>query len=384
MNEPNPKPDTNPHRDNNALLQKISELVPGVIYQFQQFPDGRSCFPYASEGIQTVYEVTPEQVRESAEAVFRVLHPDDFDAIVGSIQQSAATLAPWHCIYRVNLPGRGLRWLEGDAVPERQDDASIIWHGYIRDITKRKEDELALLRQERHFRSLIENSTDIIALLSPVGGLNYLSPSFGKVLGFAPTDWLGRSVFELIWPENQTAAETLFKKSLLAPGEAIPWQLRLRHADGKWRWLEGTGTNFISDPMVAGVVINCHDITERKLAEIALQETEARYRRAELGTRDGLWERNLVTGEVYCSPRWLEMLGYAAGDLSLHMDALEKLVHAEDAGRVWAAEEYSLQNDVHFDTEHRLLCKNGQYLWVRSRGEVARAADGTPCCCPAQ
>ena len=223
------RPDPSAQRERDTLLQKISELVPGVIYQFQQFPDGRSCFPYASDGIQTVYEVTPEQVRESAEAVFRVLHPDDFDDIVASIQKSASTLEPWHCIYRVNLPVRGLRWLEGDAVPERLPDASIIWHGYIRDITKRKEDELSLLKQERHFRSLIEKSTDIIALLSPAGGLKYLSPAFGKVLGMAPADWQERSMFEIVWPDDLAAAETLFKKSLMTPGEVVPWQLRLRH-----------------------------------------------------------------------------------------------------------------------------------------------------------
>lgn len=56
-------------RERDALLQKLSEQVPGVIYQYQVFPDGRSCFPYASEGIRTIYEVTPEEVRESAEAV---------------------------------------------------------------------------------------------------------------------------------------------------------------------------------------------------------------------------------------------------------------------------------------------------------------------------
>ncbi|WP_373280421.1 PAS domain-containing protein [Methylogaea oryzae] len=61
-------------------LAKISQHVPGVIYQYRQYPDGRACFPYASDGIREIYEVTPEQVREDATPVFAVLHPDDHDA----------------------------------------------------------------------------------------------------------------------------------------------------------------------------------------------------------------------------------------------------------------------------------------------------------------
>ncbi len=115
-----------PAQHSQDLLQKLSEQVPGVIYQFRLFPDGRSCFPYASKAIRFIYEVTPEQVREDASAVFALLHPEDYAGVVASIQESASKLTPWQYEYRVILPRQGMRWRRGDARPERPDDGSVL------------------------------------------------------------------------------------------------------------------------------------------------------------------------------------------------------------------------------------------------------------------
>ena len=120
------------------LLNNLAQRVPGVIYQFRMYPDGRSCFPFSSEGIQDIYEVRPEDVREDASVVFARLHPDDYDAVAKSISESARTLQPWRSEFRVDLPRQGLRWRQGFAQPEKLDDGSVLWHGCITDITERK------------------------------------------------------------------------------------------------------------------------------------------------------------------------------------------------------------------------------------------------------
>lgn len=132
-----------------ARLQKIASRVPGVVYQFRMFPDGRSCFPFASEAIRDIYRVTPEEVATDASKVFRVLHPEDYDGIVASIQQSARDLTPWNHTYRVQFDDGTVRWLAGNAVPERADDGGVLWHGFITDITDRKTMESQLLQAQR-------------------------------------------------------------------------------------------------------------------------------------------------------------------------------------------------------------------------------------------
>ena len=151
------------------LLLELSAQVPGVIYQFQLWPDGRACFPFASEAIQEIYEVSPEEVREDGTAALARLHPDDTARVQASIQRSANALSDWSCEYRVILPQQGLRWRQGSARPQRLDDGSTLWHGFITDITDRKASEQALRANEQKFRVLFEESSEAHLLFDESG-----------------------------------------------------------------------------------------------------------------------------------------------------------------------------------------------------------------------
>jgi signal transduction histidine kinase/CheY-like chemotaxis protein len=118
------------------VLERLSAHIPGVIYQFQKFPDGRSCFPFASHRIGDIYEVDAQAVRVNASPVYGRIHPEDIGAVTASIEKSALELSLWHHTYRVILPQRGLRVLEGQSSPERMPDGSTLWHGFISDITE--------------------------------------------------------------------------------------------------------------------------------------------------------------------------------------------------------------------------------------------------------
>ncbi len=129
-----------------ALLSNLSHNLPGVIYQYRLYPDGRACFPFASRGIWDIYEVTPEEVRVDATPVFARLYPEDLPGVAESIRLSAETLQPWRHEYRVLLPEQGLRWRQGEAQPEKLEDGSVLWHGFITDITDRREAEAYTFR----------------------------------------------------------------------------------------------------------------------------------------------------------------------------------------------------------------------------------------------
>lgn len=118
------------------LLVKLAKQVPGVVYQYRLYPDGRSCFPYASPGMMSIYGYTPEEVREDATPVFRRLHPDDIDRVKEEIEKSARDLSLFHLEFRVVMPGKGVQWRACDARPEKLDDGSTLWHGVITDSTE--------------------------------------------------------------------------------------------------------------------------------------------------------------------------------------------------------------------------------------------------------
>jgi two-component system cell cycle sensor histidine kinase/response regulator CckA len=147
-------------RELSSRLQKIASQVPGMVYQFKLRPDGSTCFPYASERIREIYRVSPEEVRDNANAVLAVVHPDDFAGLVDSITLSAKTMRPWQHEYRVKFPDGEVRWLYGTSVPESQSDGSTLWHGFITDVTHRQEADRSKsaledqLRQSQKFQSI--------------------------------------------------------------------------------------------------------------------------------------------------------------------------------------------------------------------------------------
>lgn len=141
------------------LLERLTERLQGMIYQFRMDPDGNTSFPYASQGIRQVYGVEPEEVRDNAAVVFSRIHPDDLAGVSDSVVESRDQLTPWRKEYRVCLPERGERWLYGDSVPEKQEDGSVLWHGYISDVTELKHSELELEKYRDKLEDLVEERT---------------------------------------------------------------------------------------------------------------------------------------------------------------------------------------------------------------------------------
>ncbi|HIJ62682.1 MAG TPA: EAL domain-containing protein [Rhodospirillaceae bacterium] len=119
---------------------------------------------------------------------------------------------------------------------------------------------------------------------------------------------------------------------------------------------------------------------ERKKVELDLKESEQRWRFALEGAGDGVWDRNIETGKVAFSRRWKEMLGYRDEEIGDSFDQWKELVHPDDLGLALATiEAYQKGTHPNYVLEHRLLCKDGSWKWILSRGMIVdRKADGTP------
>ncbi|MBK8537845.1 MAG: PAS domain S-box protein [Candidatus Competibacteraceae bacterium] len=125
-------------------LAKIATSVPGLICSFRLRPDGSACFPYASPFIEEMYGVTAEAVATDAAPLFARIHPDDLGHVNATIAESARDLASWRDEFRFLHPRKGERWFEGCSMPQVESDGSILWHGFVTDITERKQTEKAL------------------------------------------------------------------------------------------------------------------------------------------------------------------------------------------------------------------------------------------------
>jgi PAS domain S-box-containing protein len=134
-------------------------------------------------------------------------------------------------------------------------------------------DASALPLRELHWRALVENALDrdIIAILNADAVILYVSPSAESLLGYTAKEIAGRSVFTLVHPRDESQAKSAFLEGLRTPGPAAPLELRVKHGDGTWRWLEIVGNNMLGNPDLSCVVLSCRDVTERRRREGEVQ-----------------------------------------------------------------------------------------------------------------
>ena len=137
----------------------------------------------------------------------------------------------------------------------------------VRAALDRKRMKQQLDEREEYFRSLIEQAMDIIAVLDAEGTLRYASPSVLPLLGYAPEDLVGLSIFALVHPDDVDATLRVFSEGVATGRGGRFLELRLRHKDGTFRHLEAIGRYLLDDPLVKGVVINARDVTERRTLE---------------------------------------------------------------------------------------------------------------------
>jgi len=180
-------------------LFKIAANLPGMIFQFEQRPDGTSCLPYASDGIRDIFGLAPQDVALDAGPLFDVIHPDDLPAVRAAILDSAATLTPWCAVFRVRHPRKGEIWVAGDSIPDLTPGGSFLWHGFIADITDRKQAELALAENEERYRSVISAMAEGIIIQDRHGRIIATNPAAERILGISQDAMQGLTSTDPCW-----------------------------------------------------------------------------------------------------------------------------------------------------------------------------------------
>lgn len=128
----------------NMRLRRIVSHVPGLVFQYRQLKDGSGYFPFASDASREIYGVAPEQLEQGSDIIRRMVHDDDRAHFFETLKTSTQTMTPWQVEYRINHPDGQIKWLLVNAVPEQSEDQSILWYGFVADITQLKSMEVEL------------------------------------------------------------------------------------------------------------------------------------------------------------------------------------------------------------------------------------------------
>jgi PAS domain S-box-containing protein len=309
-------------------------------------------------------------------AYLGLIHPDDRAAIAANIATALADdRSNYQLVHRVYWPDGRLCWIEGAGrIYRDQAGQPVRLIGTVTDVTARKlaeaereRAEATLVASERRFRALIDTCADAVALFDQHGVVQYVSPAITRVLGYDLDAYVGRNAFAFIHPDDRQSSADRYAQLVCRPGDQATAEVRARHRDGSWRWFEATAVNSLVDPAIAGIVVNIHDVTERKQAEAALRDSEERYRVISELVSDYAFAYRL-DGEGTPVLDWVtdamtRITGYAPEEIPTAHD-WDRVTYPEDRPIALRRRQrlHAGQSDV---SEYRIIAKDGRLLWLR-------------------
>jgi PAS domain S-box-containing protein len=219
-------------QQHHAMLENLSQQVPGVLFQTFIAPDGNSCTPYASDKLHDIYELSPQDILASTAPIIERFHPEDRERILNSIVAAVAEHTTWECEYRVVLPRQGVKWLYGTAQVQGLPDGSAVLYGIIMDITERKRAEDLLRLSEEKFATAFRATPDAVNLTRMSDGA-YLevNEGFVAITGYTQEEVIGKSSLELsIWVDPEDRARLV--RGLAENGIVRNLEAEFRRKDG--------------------------------------------------------------------------------------------------------------------------------------------------------
>jgi diguanylate cyclase (GGDEF)-like protein/PAS domain S-box-containing protein len=233
---------------------------------------------------------------------------------------------------------------------------------------------------ERRYRHLTQNSSDLVTLMEATGIVRYQSPALERMLGYSPSELLGKNAFDYVHPDDLDRVRAIYAEGLKDPYARPVAELRFRHRDGSWRWLEAVGTNLTDEPGVNSYVVNSRDITGRKEAEERLKEAEKQYRTLveRIPAITYMQEIGRHSESVYVSPQVTDIVGYTPEECTANPNLWIDMLHPDDKESVLAEDERTNRTGEPFVMEYRQFAKDGHLVWIRDEATLVRGEEGLP------
>ncbi|TVQ37074.1 MAG: EAL domain-containing protein [Geminicoccaceae bacterium] len=346
--------------------------VPGMIFQLLVWPDGSSCYPYASIGIRNIFGLEPEDVRETNAAVFERIHQDDVAKVEALIRDAAISLDSVQSHYRVLHPERGLIWVRGHSTPERLADGCVVFNGYIQETTAEEASKAALQRSRDELQGFFDVALDLLCIASLDGRFVRVNQAWSSTLGYDAAVLEGARFLDYVHPDDLDATLTEMA-SLSAGHQTLGFTNRYRGADGSYRIIEWRS-------QLHGKLIYAaaRDVTTREQALRELQDSRNKLNSLYELAPIGIALNRLADGVfVQANPELLRLTGYTADDLGAHnFHDLVPLAGEDGAEPVGKQELFA--SGRYGPVERRLRKKDGSELHVLAQGVILRDRTGSP------
>ncbi len=229
------------------------------------------------------------------------------------------------------------------------------------------------LEEQRRFNAAVVDSTGALVVVSDAEGrIQRFNRTAERLLGYSAAEVIGLCFWEVFVRRTDRERNKRLLDWFAAGRGALDTETEWITRNGEPRRIAWSLTPLAGQAGAAHrIVATGTDVTEQRRAEAWLRQSQERLTFAMEGANDGVWDWNIVTGDVYFSPRWCRMLGYEPEEVASTLEAWTVLVHPEDlAGRLDRVQRHLADETPFHQSEHRVRSKSGAWLWVLDRGKV--------------
>ena len=259
---------------------RVAASVPGVVYSFRLRPDRTTSIPFAVPAIEELFGISRDVLATDATSLIENIHPDDRQQVVQNIEEASRLPSPWHGVYRYIHPDEGERWVEGWSAPQVEVDGSILWHGFLMDVSARKraEEEIQSLNvslerrvaeRTAELESMLANATIGLAFFDRDIRFTRINHCLAQMNGIPVADHIGRSLREVL-PTVAEAVEPMVRQVFDTSRPLAEMELESSSAaypEERRFWLHSLFAVPGPDGTVISVGAAVADITEQKRAQ---------------------------------------------------------------------------------------------------------------------
>lgn len=338
---------------------------------------------FSNARFEELVGMSADQLRGDGWAV--LVHPEDRDRMGQMWEKAQASLEPFRAECRYLLPNGETMWIVSEGTPTTDEHGT--YNGFmcsVTDITERVDATQALERSEQRLDLVLRGTSVGIWDLDVVSGALYWSDRAYEIFGLSPSEFSPTvEAFRELVHEDDLELLNSDMSQRFGSGpeldEAYELEVRVRHADGHYMWLQYRGRAIWDDDgNVVRAAGSLDDITEKKEAIRALEQSEERLNLGLQGASVGLCDLDIARNDLYCSPLMLEMFGIKDPDFEMKPLGLMQRVHPEDIKDVEDAFRATIKGRDEFNVECRLRAEDGKYFWGNPRGKLIKGDNGMP------